>query len=86
MCRNIKKLRHPDRPPTDEEIHEAALQFIRKVSGYRVPSKANELAFQKGVAEVAAATRNLFDSLLQRQPEGGGRRTRRRRGVSASQF
>jgi hypothetical protein len=63
MCRNIKQLRDPEGPPTDEEIVLAALQFVRKVSGYRKPSRANQPAFDAAVAEVAAATRRLFDSL-----------------------
>jgi hypothetical protein len=63
MCRNIKQLRDPAGPPTDEEIALAALQFVRKVSGYRKPSRANQLAFDAAVTEVAAATRRLFDSL-----------------------
>ena len=49
MCRNIKTLRNPERPPTDEELHDAALQFVRKVSGYRAPSKANEAVFGQAV-------------------------------------
>ena len=63
MCRNIKTLRRPDQLPADEELRAAALQFVRKVSGYRVPSKANQPAFDQAVAEIAAATRTLFDSL-----------------------
>lgn len=63
MCRNIKKLRDPERPPTDEEIALAALQFVRKVSGYRKPSHANRDAFDQAVVEVSAAVRHLFDSL-----------------------
>jgi hypothetical protein len=66
MCRNIKQLRQPDAPATDEEIHEAALQFVRKVSGYRVPSRLNQAAFNRAVDEIAAATRLLLDSLNQR--------------------
>lgn len=66
MCRNIKPLRYPDRPPTDQELELAALQFVRKVSGYRQPSRANQVAFQTAVAEVAAATRRLFDELQTR--------------------
>ncbi len=65
MCRNIVQLRQPDRPPTDEEIALAALQFVRKVSGYRKPSRANQPAFDAAVAEVAAATRRMFDSMGQ---------------------
>lgn len=64
MCRNIKPLRYPDRPPSDDELKAAALQFVRKVSGYRVPSKANLPAFEKAVEEVAQATRRLFDELV----------------------
>jgi hypothetical protein len=63
MCRNIKQLRNPERPPTDEELHDAALQFVRKISGYRKPSKANEVAFETAVAEIAAVSRQLFESL-----------------------
>lgn len=66
MCRNIKQLRFPDRPPTDEELHDAALQFVRKVSGYRKPSKANQVAFELAVDEIATATRRLFDALAVR--------------------
>ena len=66
MCRNIKKLRNPERPPSDEEIHEAALQFVRKVSGYRAPSRANQQAFSEAVEQVAAATRILMDRLVQK--------------------
>lgn len=64
MCRSIKKLRRPDQPPTDEELQEAALQFVRKVSGYRVPSRANKETFDKAVAEVAASTRILLNNLV----------------------
>ncbi len=66
MCRNIKQLRQPDRRPTDEEIQAAALQFVRKVSGYRAPSRANQQAFADAVAQVTAATRLLMDSLVQK--------------------
>ena len=60
MCPNIKRLRHPDHPPTDQELHDAALQFIRKISGLRAPSRANQDAFDAAVEEVAAAGRRLF--------------------------
>jgi hypothetical protein len=63
MCRNIVKLRFPDRPPTDEELQDAALQFVRKISGFRKPSKANQQAFERAVVEIAASSRELFDSL-----------------------
>jgi hypothetical protein len=64
MCRSIKQLRQPDRSPTDEEIQAAALQFVRKVSGYRKPSRANEAAFNQAVADVAAATRQLLKHVI----------------------
>ncbi len=63
MCRNIKRLRRPDAGPTDHELHDAALQFVRKISGMRVPSKANAAAFDLAVEEVASAGRTLFQSL-----------------------
>jgi hypothetical protein len=65
MCRNIKQLRQPDGPANDEEIREAALQYVRKVSGYRVLSRANQAAFNQAVAEIAASTRALLDNLNQ---------------------
>lgn len=63
MCRSIKPLRLPDRPASEEEVYEAALQFVRKVSGYRKPSKVNQAAFEAAIAEVAAATRKMLDQL-----------------------
>jgi len=66
MCRNIRQLRLPDAPATDEEVRDAALQFVRKVSGYRIPSRLNQVAFNRAVEEIAAATRLLLDSLNQR--------------------
>lgn len=63
MCRSIITLRRPDEPATDEEVRAAALQFVRKVSGYRSPSKRNEEAFQAAVEEVAAASRRLLDAV-----------------------
>ena len=64
MCRNIRPLYNFDPPASDEEIASAALQFVRKVSGYSKPSHANELAFAEAVDEVAAATRKLLDRLV----------------------
>ncbi len=64
MCRSIKQLRQPDRPPTPEEIHAAALQFVRKVSGYRQPSRANAVAFDQAVQEITDTTQRLLDKLL----------------------
>ena len=66
MCRSIKPLRMPDRKPTEQEITEAALQYVRKVSGYRKPSQANQLAFNAAVDEIAAATSKLLQSLHER--------------------
>ena len=66
MCRSIKTLRRPDCPATDEEIRAAALQFVRKISGYRKPSRANERAFSGAVDEIALASRELLDSLKAR--------------------
>lgn len=60
MCRNIKVLRNAERPPTREEMEAAALQFVRKVSGYNQPSRANTEAFDQAVADVTAATERLF--------------------------
>jgi hypothetical protein len=67
MCRSIKPLRLPDRPATEQEIQEAALQYVRKVSGYRKPSKANEETFQRAVDEVAEATRKMLEMLPAKQ-------------------
>jgi hypothetical protein len=63
MCRSIKPLRLPDRPATEQEIQEAALQYVRKISGYRKPSKTNEEVFQRAVDEVAEATRKMLKIL-----------------------
>lgn len=63
MCRNIKKLRSSEKPPTDEEIALAALQFVRKVSGYQKPSKHNQPAFDAAVAEIAEATQRLLSRI-----------------------
>ena len=63
MCRNIKQLRQPEHSPTEEEIYQAALQYVRKVSGYRRPSKANQAAFEQAVQGVAQATRELLVKL-----------------------
>ena len=66
MCRSIKTLRRGDAQASDEEVRAAALQFVRKVSGYRAPSRANEEAFGAAVEEIAAASRRLLDSLISR--------------------
>ncbi|MGH2605146.1 MAG: DUF2277 domain-containing protein [Anaerolineales bacterium] len=64
MCRNIVRLRQPDRLPTEDELHHAALQYVRKISGYREPSRVNRPAFDAAVEEIAAASRILFDHLV----------------------
>ena len=64
MCRSIKVLRNPEAPATDAEVEAAALQFVRKISGYRQPSRANADAFDAAVAEVAAASRKLLSQLM----------------------
>jgi hypothetical protein len=63
MCRSIKTLRRAEAPATDEEIRAAALQFVRKVSGYRIPSRRNAAAFDAAVDDVATASRRLLDAL-----------------------
>jgi len=63
MCRNIKRLRHPDHAPTDAELHDAALQFVRKISGFNKPSQVNQHVFDTAVHDVAAVARALFRSL-----------------------
>ena len=63
MCRSIKQLRNSEIPATDEEIRAAALQFVRKVSGYRKPSKVNEEAFERAVNHVAEVTHMLLEEL-----------------------
>ena len=63
MCRSIKTLRNTEIPATEEEIRAAALQFVRKVSGYRKPSKVNEAAFERAVEEVALVTQKLLENL-----------------------
>ena len=68
MCRSIKRLREGDIPATEQEIREAALQFVRKVSGFRAPSKRHEEAFQTAVDEVAAASARLLESVTARLP------------------
>jgi hypothetical protein len=63
MCRSIKTLRREADPATDDEIRAAALQFVRKVSGYRKPSRANTAAFDAAVEEIAEASRRLLESV-----------------------
>jgi hypothetical protein len=64
MCRNIKTLFNFDPPASEDEVHASSLQFVRKLSGFARPSKANQPAFDRAVAEVSAAARLLIDSLV----------------------
>ena len=68
MCRNIRPLFNFEPAATDGELREAALQYVRKISGMRAPSKANEAPFERAVDEIAAATRRLVDSLETSSP------------------
>jgi len=69
MCRSIKTLRTGPVPASDDEIAAAALQYVRKVSGYRKPSSANEPAFDAAVAEVAAASKRLLEAVAETHPQ-----------------
>ena len=64
MCRNIKPLFNFEPPATDAEIRAASLQFVRKLSGFNAPSKANEAAFERAIEDIAAAARALIESLV----------------------
>jgi hypothetical protein len=63
MCRNIKILNNPGQAATPDELNDAALQFVRKISGFRKPSRANEQAFQKAVLEIAESSQRLLDAV-----------------------
>ncbi|HVM00442.1 MAG TPA: DUF2277 domain-containing protein [Egibacteraceae bacterium] len=64
MCRSIQQLRGAQPPASDTEVRDAALQYVRKVSGYRAPSKANAAVFDRAVDDIAAVTRRLLDGLV----------------------
>lgn len=68
MCRNIKQLHNFEPPATDDEVHSAALQFVRKISGTAKPSKANETVFDLAVREIAHISRHLLDDLVTASP------------------
>ena len=68
MCRSIKTLHNFEPPATHDEIHASALQFVRKLSGFTRPSKANQVAFDRAVDKVSRATRELIDSLVTNAP------------------
>jgi hypothetical protein len=63
MCRSIKVLRRPEEPATPDEVSQAALQFVRKISGYNKPSKVNQEAFDKAVREIAEASQRLLEQV-----------------------
>lgn len=68
MCRNIRTLHNFEPPATDDEVHAAALQYVRKISGTTKPSQANAEAFERAVEAVAAASRELLDALVTQAP------------------
>jgi len=68
MCRNIRQLHNFDPPATSQEVHDAALQYVRKVAGTTKPSKANQEAFERAVAEIAHITQHLLDDLVTTAP------------------
>ena len=68
MCRNIRTLHNFEPPASEEEVHSAALQYVRKISGSSKPSKANEAAFERAVEDVAAASHRLLDALVTAAP------------------
>jgi hypothetical protein len=82
MCRNIQTLFNFEPPATDEEVHDAALQYVRKISGFTKPSQANEEAFERAVDEVTEASRRLLETLVttaapkDREVEAARRRAR----------
>ncbi|KOP68418.1 hypothetical protein AMS62_26580 [Bacillus sp. FJAT-18019] len=87
MCRNIKTLFNFDPPATDEEIQAAALQFVRKLSGFNRPSKANEAAFNQAVQEFTVVARQLLDSLVtQAEPRNREVEIARAQARSAKRF
>lgn len=87
MCRNIKVLHNYEPPATPEEVRDAALQYVRKISGASKPSKANEAAFARAVDEVAAATTRLLESLVTAAPpKDRDREAARARARSAARF
>lgn len=73
MCRNIRPLHNFEPPATEDEVTAAALQFVRKVSGYRKPSAANEAAFEAAVQEIAASSQRLLDAVTATHPQAATR-------------
>ena len=87
MCRNIRTLFNFEPPATDTEVHAASLQFVRKVSGFHTPSKANEAAFARAVEQVAAAATDLIGTLItSAEPRNRDVEAARAREKSAARF
>lgn len=87
MCRNIKTLFNFEPPASDDEIHDASLQFVRKLSGFTLPSKANEAAFEQAVEEIAASARKLIHSMITNaEPKNREVEAERARARSAARF
>lgn len=87
MCRNIRTLFNFEPPATDDEVHDASLQFVRKLSGFTLPSKANEAAFERAVEEVAAAARTLIKSMVTNaEPKNREVEAERAKARSAARF
>lgn len=87
MCRNIKPLFNYEPPATEDEIRDAARQFVRKISGFRQPSKANQAAFQEAVDAIAAASARLLDTLeTKAPPKNRGEEVARARARAARRF
>jgi len=84
MCRNIRTLFNFEPPATEREIHDASLQFVRKLSGFNAPSKANEAAFERALDEIAAAARALIRSLVTTAPPRSRAQDAERRKARAS--
>jgi hypothetical protein len=87
MCRNIKTLFNFEPPATELEIRDASLQFVRKLSGFNVPSRANEAAFEQAVADIAATARTLIASLVTNAPpKNRDEEAARAKALSAARF
>lgn len=87
MCRNIRTLFNFEPPATDDEIHDASLQFVRKLSGFTLPSKANQAAFDQAVEEIAASARKLIHSMVTNaEPKNREVEAARARARSAARF
>jgi hypothetical protein len=87
MCRNIRTLFNFEPPATDDEIHDASLQFVRKLSGFTLPSKTNEAAFNQAVEEIAASARKLIHSMVTNaEPKNRELEAARARARSAARF